>query len=212
MDHEVKFNYSARYCKLGTINHQTKVLWFVLHGYGQLAQYFIEKFQVLNNMGHCVIAPEGLNRFYLKGFSGRVGATWMTREGRLKDIDNYINYLSSVYLFEVPSDPAFKINILGFSQGAATASRWVTQSTLHFDSLILWAGIFPPDMNIVISKKRLYRKNVLWVFGSNDPFVSNEKLSVQKELAAGLGLSPKIITYRGDHDIDSKVLAKIAHQ
>jgi len=163
-------------------------------------------------MGHCVIAPEGLNRFYLKGFSGRVGATWMTREGRLKDIDNYINYLNSVYLFEVPSDPAFKINILGFSQGAATASRWVTQSTLHFDSLILWAGIFPPDMNVVISKKRLYRKNVLLVFGSNDPFVSNEKLSVQKELAAGLGLSPKIITYRGDHDIDSKVLAKIAHQ
>ena len=36
------------------------------------------------------MAPEGLSRFYLEGFSGKVGATWMTREDRLNDIDNYL--------------------------------------------------------------------------------------------------------------------------
>jgi len=212
VEHEVKFNYSARYCKSGNINHQTKVLWFVLHGYGQLASYFIEKFRLLNDKSHCVIAPEGLNRFYNQGFSGRVGANWMTKEDRLKDIKNYINYLNSIYHSEIPSDPAFKIKILGFSQGAATASRWVTQSTVHFDSLILWAGIFPPDMKMKLSKKRLNGKNVFFVIGLNDPFVSNEKLSEQQRLASRLELSPKIITYDGNHDIDSNILAKIAEQ
>lgn len=210
MDHEVVFTYSARYCKLGNISPQTKVLWIVLHGYGQLAPYFIKKFQVLNDMGHCVIAPEGLNRFYNKGFSGRVGATWMTNEDRLKDIENYINYLNSIYLQEIPSNPAFQINILGFSQGAATASRWVTQSAVHFDSLILWAGIFPSDMNMELSKKRLHGKKIVFVVGFNDPFVSNEILSEQNELALGMEVSPNIITFDGGHDIDSKILRKIA--
>ena len=37
-----------------------------MHGYGQLAEYFIRKFNVLEEQNICVIAPEGFSRFYLE--------------------------------------------------------------------------------------------------------------------------------------------------
>jgi hypothetical protein len=39
------FDFKARYYKLGEINKDTVQVWFVLHGYGQLAQYFLRKFR-----------------------------------------------------------------------------------------------------------------------------------------------------------------------
>jgi hypothetical protein len=52
-------------------------VWFVCHGYGQLAAYFIRHFAFLteNAPATVVIAPEGLSRFHLSGNGGRVGAT-----------------------------------------------------------------------------------------------------------------------------------------
>src|SRR5689334_7771778 len=100
---EITFNFKARYYKLGEINSSTKAIWFVLHGYGQLAQYFLRKFRILEKYNICVIAPEGLSRFYLENItspsgrnSDRVGATWMTKENRLMDIEHYIQYLNTI--------------------------------------------------------------------------------------------------------------------
>ncbi|HNC31872.1 MAG TPA: radical SAM protein, partial [Cyclobacteriaceae bacterium] len=62
----ISFNYHGRYFKLGEINSDTRAVWFVLHGYGQLAQYFLRKFKSLEAHGICVIAPEGLSHYYLE--------------------------------------------------------------------------------------------------------------------------------------------------
>lgn len=207
---QTTFSYNARYSKLGKITSQTKTVWFVLHGYGQLAPYFIRKFHLLNEIGHCVIAPEGLNRFYKFGFSGRVGASWMTKEDRIRDIENYLSYLNSVYRLEIPTESTFQINLLGFSQGAATASRWITQSRCHFDTLILWAGIFPPDLNLEVSRLRLSKLRVTLVYGLKDPFISDDTLKEQYTLAKKLQVAPVIHTFDGVHDIESGVLKKIA--
>src|SRR5690242_15478023 len=96
----LSFPFSARYFKLGEINEHTTEVWFVLHGQGQLAEFFIQKFKMLEDQNICVIAPEGLSRYYLEGYTGRVGATWMTKENRLMDINNYIQYLNAVYQTE----------------------------------------------------------------------------------------------------------------
>jgi hypothetical protein len=63
---DISFQFRARYYKLGEINAATRQIWFVLHGYGQLAQFFIKKFNTLTDHNVCVIAPEGLSRFYLE--------------------------------------------------------------------------------------------------------------------------------------------------
>ena len=96
----------------------------VLHGYGQLPEYFIRKFRPLAEAGWHVIAPEGAHRFYLQGTEGRVGASWMTKEARLDDIADQIVFLDALLgqLEEgMASGPRF---LLGFSQGVATALRW----------------------------------------------------------------------------------------
>ena len=118
----LQFNYRARYFKLGDIS-KAKQIWFVIHGYGQLAQYFIKKFESLIRKDICIIAPEGLSRFYLEdiptrvaGGSNRVGATWMTKENREMDIENYINYLQSIYDLELNKINKAHVTLLGFSQ------------------------------------------------------------------------------------------------
>ena len=76
---------TMRYFTIGDIDKADKLL-YVLHGYGQLASYFIKSFDKISD-SYFVVAPEGMHRFYLKGTSGRVGASWMTKEAREIDID-----------------------------------------------------------------------------------------------------------------------------
>ncbi|HAA17052.1 MAG TPA: alpha/beta hydrolase [Cytophagales bacterium] len=211
-EHEIKpvsFSYEGRYIQLGELNDQTQELWIVCHGYGQLANYFANHFRVLESPTRCIIAPEGLNRFYLQGFSGRVGATWMTKEDRLVDIQNYLNYLEAIFhqVTKGMEVSRLKINVLGFSQGAATVSRWVTQSDIDFNRLILWAGIFPPDLNIPRSKKKLGSIRVDFVYGDEDPFLSkSDRVAEQRSIARMLGVEPTITQFHGEHVIDRDTL------
>lgn len=206
---EAEFNFKARYYKLGTISPATKQVWFVLHGYGQLASYFLKKFELLAADGHCVIAPEGLSRFYLKDSDGRVGATWMTRENRLTDIENYIRYLNRVYQQEIPKSMTAKITLLGFSQGAATVFRWALQNEIHFDRLILWAGLFPPDVNFEKGRELLTKKEVMEIYGTKDPYITQEKYEEMILLNKKLSIPLKLITFEGGHEIDQQVLRQL---
>lgn len=213
MEYALNFSFKARYEKIGEINSSTKNVWFVLHGYGQLAKYFIQKFNMLNDGKTCVIAPEGLSRFYVEDLptrmrtgNNRVGATWMTREDRLTDIENYCAYLTAIYKTELEKYPDIRITVLGFSQGAATASRWVQAGRINFHRLILWSGILPPDMDFEAGKKILSGKEFLIVYGNNDSFITPDRMREMQELTLKLGIEPAYIVFNGAHDIDEKTL------
>ena len=148
-EHHLPVTRTARYYQLGTPGPATRRVWFVCHGYGQLAEYFVRHFAVLleHDPMLVVVAPEGLSRFYLQGVGGRVGASWMTRADRLAEIDDYVAYLNQLadsLLATCPPDVA--VTVLGFSQGAATVSRWLLQAHFRPARLVLWAGAFPPDL------------------------------------------------------------------
>src|SRR4051812_7128633 len=95
--HSITTPKTARVFTHGHISEKTKLVWIVAHGYGFLAEFFIEKFEELDPEEHFVIVPEALNRFYLKDMSGRAGASWMTTEDRENEIKDYISYLDNVY-------------------------------------------------------------------------------------------------------------------
>jgi predicted esterase len=208
----VAFNYQARYYKLGTLDANTRQVWIVLHGYGQLAQYFLRKFQSLTAQQICVIAPEGLSRFYLSELTdqgrtdNKVGATWMTRENRLMEIDNYITYLDATFQKELAEFPSVSVTLLGFSQGCATVCRWAAQGNIRFDRLILWAGLFPPDMNFDLGRKVLASKETIMVAGDKDPYLNRERLEEFDQLANLLGIEPQKIMFDGKHEIKEEVL------
>lgn len=148
---EISISLRTHYYTSGT--PEADRVWFVLHGYGQLAKYFIRKFSVLEESGIYVIAPQGLSRFYIenndpgKRSYDRVGASWMTKENRLTDIHNYVRYLQEILAVELPRMDK-PVTVLGFSQGAATACRWIMQTNMMVEKLILWSGVFPPDIDL----------------------------------------------------------------
>ena len=202
---------TARYYTLGNLSKHTENIWFVCHGYGQLANYFIKNFQVLDNEKNYVIAPEGLHRFYKSGMLGRVGATWMTSEDRLNDIKDYINYLNQLY-FELLQDintENVTINILGFSQGAATICRWIADRKIRFDKLILWAGIFPPDLDFKINRDILQKAKIHLVYGDQDEFFKKETLDIYLSELKKNNITAEIIRFKGGHEITIEALRRI---
>jgi predicted esterase len=209
MLHELNFQYKARYHRLGELNKSTEQVWWVFHGYGQLSQFFIQKFNPLVDKNISIIAPEGLSKFYLAGNSGRVGASWMTRENRQMDIENYIAYLDNIAKTENPLTE-IPTTILGFSQGAATATRWALSGKIKFDRLILWAGLFPPDIDFEIGGELLKKKEIIEVIGKQDQFITQDKIDEMHKLNQKLRITPAIIEFDGKHEINEEVLMRIA--
>lgn len=172
VDHHIKVDRTARYWTHGKLNDNTQSIWFVLHGYAQLAEYFIKNFEGLNPEKNFIIAPEGLSRFYIKGTKGRIAASWMTKEDRETEIEDYINYLNRLYLHfkgDIPNNS--KINVLGFSQGTATACRWLARMPFTPDNLILWSGFFPKDMKY--EKVTVIPKTYI-LYGDEDPYLKEK--------------------------------------
>jgi predicted esterase len=98
------------------------------------------------------------------------------------------------------------VTVLGFSQGSATASRWVMNNRIRFQRLILWAGIFPPDMDFENGKEILNGKDVQLVYGKNDPFLTDERFREMTNLSQNLGAEVKQIVFDGEHDIHQATL------
>jgi len=205
---------SARYYLLGKPSPQVEQVGVTCHGYGELAADFVKAFQVLDNGRHMVAAPEGLNRFYLRSGSGIVGASWMTREDRSNEISDYINYLDNVYADVMSLDSLdagnMRITALGFSQGAATASRWALSTDLPIHRLVLWGGDFPPDTDWANSRERLDSLEIILVAGTRDPYYNrsaflDRDMSVLKENRVNFTLK----TFEGHHEIDTATLEEL---
>jgi predicted esterase len=180
-----------------------KHILLALHGYGQLAQYFYRKFHSLENDFGLVI-PEGPHRFYLEGSSGRVGASWMTKEWREQDIAENTRYLLELTAEIRSSNSTAKLTLLGFSQGGATAARVYQADPSLFSQLILWASVFPPD----IAMQHFPPRNRMdFVIGSKDPYFDSESSAKVQNEYTELGL--EIHTFEGAHDIHPQTLRAV---
>ena len=125
----IKTSKTARVYFSNNITSKTEEIVFAIHGYAQLGKYFIKKFDSIISDNRVVVVPEALNKFYWNGMNGRVVASWMTKEDRESEIDDYIEYLNQVY--EIVTKKAkknVKITVFGFSQGTATSSRWISSN------------------------------------------------------------------------------------
>ena len=212
MEHHLTVSRTARYFQAGTLTPATRQLWVVCHGYGQLAEYFLRHFRALAaaDPTTVVVAPEGLSRFYLSGTGGRVGATWMTKEDRLMEIDDYVAYLNQLTDHLLAAAPAdVRVTVLGFSQGAATVSRWLARARFRPARLILWAGAFPPDMEFAVAARLLRLLPVVLVCGDQDQYISPADLDQQQDFLRGLGVEPEVIRFSGRHELNAAVLSQL---
>lgn len=204
--HNIVVPKTAYYSTLGDIK-TAKTIWFVLHGYGFLAEFFIKKFESILNKETCVIAPEALSRFYLNGFSGRIGASWMTKHQRIEEIEDYSNYLQLLYetILTENNNNYNKINIVGFSQGGATACRWLASKKVPCTNFILWASVFPDDLDFNIVSKET---NTTLIYGNQDEFLTEERVALLRKQIEDSKIDVNVITFDGKHDIPKEVLVE----
>jgi len=189
---------------------QEKEIWLVVHGYGQLAEFFIRKFKSYFSPERLFIAPEGTNYNYLEGFQGRVGANWMTKHERETAIENNHRLLDELIdsLLEKYTEKP-KIKILGFSQGAATATRWASQWKGNIDTFVLWSGGFALDLNVDAANEAFEETELFLVLGEKDDLINPESIQKQEALILSLGKAVKRMTFDGGHELDTEVLGKI---
>lgn len=205
MKNHLESSKTYRYFTHGDIEKANKLL-FVLHGYGQLAEFFIRKFHFLEE-DYFIVAPEGMHRFYLKGSSGRVGSSWMTKEDRDSDIKDNVQYLNSLYDVICSSKKFDQITLLGFSQGGATAARWFNSFQRNIDAHISWASIYPPDLDITPCEKN---KNNYFAIGDKDEYFSEHKL--KETILFYQKLNYSTFTFHGKHNIEPLTLKEILNQ
>lgn len=202
-ENHISVKRTARYFTLGELNEKTESIWIALHGYGFHAGYFIKKFEPIVDDETFVVAPEGLNRFYKEGFTGHVGATWMTKEDRINEIKDYVFYLNSLAaaFFEKVDRGSIKLNVLGFSQGAATMVRWLNDRQVEADNLIVWCSKIPDDfdyknhMDLFSNSKNYLR------LGNADPFMKWADPDKYLKIYEKHGLDFDFEWFDGKHEI-----------
>ena len=215
-EHHLSVSRTARYWTLGTSSGDVGEVWFTCHGYGQLAARFLEKLRVLDNGRRYLVAPEGLSRFYLSESptERRVGATWMTREDRLAEIDDYVRYLDAVYadVFGSLDRARAKVHALGFSQGTSTVSRWAAMGKARIDRLTLWGGEFPPDLDLTVDSfaDRLRGVRLALVYGRSDEYITPKVVSGILERLRQHGIPYEEIPFEGGHELNESVLRNLA--
>jgi len=68
--HYIDVTLKATFYTQNKLSPSTKRIWLIFHGYGQLSEYFLRKFHTLDPETNFLIAPQGLSKFYLEGFTG----------------------------------------------------------------------------------------------------------------------------------------------
>jgi predicted esterase len=207
VSHHLLVQRTARYLTIGEIEGATE-LWFVLHGYSMLAASFLKWFEPAIRPGRVLVAPEGLSRAYFeeKGVR-RIGASWMTREDREVEIEDYVRYLDTLdeqLRFGLGGRP--RIEVHGFSQGTATACRWVAFGRVEVERLVLWAGGVPPDLPLDRYGPALTRAGLTIAIGSRDKYIPPEEVDREQARLAAAGLLPTVHRFDGGHRVDAAML------
>lgn len=213
--HYIPVRRTARYYTLGELSENTREIWFAVHGYGQLAEYFIRHFRPLNDGMRFIVAPEALSRFYVKEWT-RVGASWITKEEREYEIPEYVQYLSDIFakvkeeLREKGGNP-HEVRLIGcgFSQGVTTLTRWLVREHISAERLICWGGDIPREFDQSPHFEFLSRMKPTFVVGKDDEFITPNVLETMLAHYRSKGLTFDFVPFDGGHVMDAELLKRI---
>jgi predicted esterase len=206
--HALEVPRTARVATLG--GPDADEVWLVVHGYGQLAARFLQGFLPASRPGRLIVAPEALSRFYTSRKPDRVGATWMTREARDSEIRDYLGYLDRVVERFAPG--AARVEVHGFSQGTATATRWVHHAARMIGRLVLWGGEIAAELDPGEIRRR--QPGMQWELcvGQGDPFITEEAVSRETGRLDSAGVPYGLQWFDGGHEVHATTLSRLAEQ
>ena len=216
-EHHIQVRRTARYYTLGEPGNATRDVWFVCHGYGQLAADFIKEFEIIADPTRVIVAPEALSRYYLANEPGfhssesRVVASWMTREDREAEIDDYVAYLDAVYdeTISKVDRKNVSVTVLGFSQGGATANRWLTRGRSRADRLIMWGALIASDADLNQAATFFRDVKLTIVYGKKDQFANDKMIEDYQRVLVEKRIPFELLTFGGGHRMDREILRSL---
>jgi len=203
-------------------------LWYVIHGYSMRAVPFLEDCRAIARPDRLIVAPEALSRYYdgalppdssdpartkamLAHRSASVVASWMTRDQRDDEIRDYINYLDDVHAIMTRrfGGAAPPVTVLGFSQGGATALRWIAMGNVRPARLVIWASSMPPELDYA-ADARVRAPELSYVCGTTDQFITPKVLDQQHAMLRAANLPFRALSFVGGHRLDDGTLRTLA--
>jgi predicted esterase len=220
VEHHLHTLRTGRYYTVGAELKNVKRVWFLLHGYAQLAARQLRHFEGIVPADTLVVSVEALSRFYLElpradgGHTARVGAAWMTREDRLADIDDANGWLDNVHRAVVDkvtrsSGDVPEVNMLAFSQGVATCMRWIARGAVRPAHAVFWAGSTATDVDADTLRARLDGADVVLVAGNQDQFLSDANRERLRQAWESLAVNTREVSYEGMHELNAAVLEQL---
>lgn len=216
--HHLHVTRSARYFTLGPEDGSATEVWIALHGYAQLASRFLRWLLPLDDGRTLLAAPEALSRFYLEtGVDGRhgkaIGASWLTGEDRDADLHDHLAYLDRLLAGLLGRSAAHpRVVVLGFSQGAALAARWVAQGGVRPEMLLLWGAPPPPDVTPALLAERLDGRPLHLVAGDRDAYLPAGTLEAAAAPFATAGAAVTVTRFSGGHQLDGPTLLRLTER
>jgi dienelactone hydrolase len=210
---------TARLALLGPVGPQVRELWYVLHGYGQLAPGFLAGCRALADDARLIVAPEALSRFYEADLTSRmqqkeatVGASWMTREERLVDVADNMAYLDTVHehITHRLGGARPRITVLGFSQGAATTTRWVARGAIDVVRHVVWGSAMAHDVDLADPGSPLRRAETVLVVGTRDQFATPKAVAAELARLEAAHFPVRHLSFDGGHRLDDDTLRALA--
>ena len=164
----------------------------------------------LEREGRSICAPEGLSRFYVKGFDGKIGASWMTRDDRASEIHDHLTYLNQ-WWSSLDIDESVSVTLIGFSQGVATAARWLDDG-MTVNKVIFSSGTLPVEWKQ--QKPRLDKQisEIHIVRPKDDEYYSLDIHEKEVKYLRELGFNAMSHKPNGTHKLSSAVIEEILQE
>ena len=166
---------TARYMSLGEPSPAIQHVWFCLHGEAQPLAEFTAHLVNLDTPERLLILPEALSRYSLPltepGAAANTAACWFTPdsiEADLADHAAYLDALAAQVLAQCPT--GVQVTVFGCGHGAAAAASWLAAGRTAYDRLILYASVFPPELNRQATLALLPKQPVTLVATTTDSF------------------------------------------
>jgi predicted esterase len=102
-----------------------------------------------------------------------------------------------------------RVNVIGFSQGTATASRWATHGRATLHRLILWSGLIPPDTDLTHGHSALRHTALTLVLGTSDHYVDEKMFAAERARLDAARIAYDVIRFEGGHVIDRSVFSQL---
>lgn len=200
------FRVTHPYETLGSRSRDTRRVWLVFHGIGFLSRYFLKYFEHLDPAENYIIAPQAPSLYYLDKTYRHVGASWLTREHTMRNMENLLTYLEALWRRE-SLDQVPGLVLMGYSQGVSVLCRWVALRKRVPGRIILYGGRVPEGLSGT-DFAHLPQDTPVEVFeGDADPYLpASTRQERHQHLKECFGDRLEIQPYEGGHELQPELI------